>query len=85
MSFLSTFSLGNAPLLAVMHYLFHDGGPYYIKTSSLICKANQWAGFYMIVISVMKELIVFFKQLILLTITQSYFKKHFNNKFADCT
>ena len=33
---------------------FHEGGPYHIETSPLICEANQWTGFYMIVISVMK-------------------------------
>ena len=31
-------------------------GPHYIKTSPLICRANQWIGFYMIGTSVMKEL-----------------------------
>ena len=36
--------------------LFHDGGLYHIETSSLICSANQWTGFYMIVTSVMKVL-----------------------------
>ena len=25
---------------------FHDGGPYHIEASSLICRANQWNGFY---------------------------------------
>ena len=35
----------------------NDGGPYHIETSPLICKANQWAGFYMIGTSVIKELI----------------------------
>ena len=39
------------------HYLFHDGGPYPVETSPLICKANHWNGFYMIGIFVMKELI----------------------------
>ena len=29
-----------------MHWLFHDGGPYYIKTSPLICPSNQWTGLY---------------------------------------
>ena len=38
--------------------LFHDGGCYHIETSPLICKANQWTGFYMIGSSVMKELVV---------------------------
>ena len=31
-------------------------GPYHTDTSPLICKANQWTGFYMIGVSVMKEL-----------------------------
>ena len=35
---------------------FLDRGPYHIETSPLICKANQWTSFYMIVASVMKEL-----------------------------
>ena len=26
---------------------FHDGGPYQIETSLLICYANQWTSFYM--------------------------------------
>ena len=26
--------------------LFHDGGPYHIETSPLICRVNQWTGFY---------------------------------------
>ena len=37
--------------------LFHDGGRYDIETSPLICRANQWTSFYMITVSVMKELI----------------------------
>ena len=36
--------------------LFHDGGRYHIETSPLICRANQWTGFYMISAFVMKEL-----------------------------
>ena len=36
---------------------FHDGDRYLIKTSPLICGANQWTGFYMITASVMKGLI----------------------------
>ena len=36
--------------------LFHDGSPYHIETSPLICCANQWTGFCMIGTSVMKEL-----------------------------
>ena len=35
---------------------FHDGGPYHIETSHLVCSANQWTGFYMVQTSVMKEL-----------------------------
>ena len=35
----------------------HDGGRYHIETSPLICKSNQWTGFYMEGTSVMKELI----------------------------
>ena len=43
--------------LAPMFFkLFPDGGHYHIKTSPLICSANQWTGFYMITTSVMKEL-----------------------------
>ena len=33
-----------------------DGGRYHIETSPLICRANQWIGFYMITASAMKEL-----------------------------
>ena len=36
---------------------FHGGGPCHIETSPLICWANQWTGFYMVGITVMKELI----------------------------
>ena len=36
--------------------LFHDGDRYHIETSPLICSANQWTGFFMIMASVMKEL-----------------------------
>ena len=35
----------------------HDGGPYHIETSPLICSTNQRSGSYMIGTSVMKELI----------------------------
>ena len=37
--------------------LCHDGGPCHVETSPLICRENQWTGFYKIGISVMKELI----------------------------
>ena len=36
--------------------LSHDRGPYHVETRSLISRTNQWTGFYMISISVMKEL-----------------------------
>ena len=35
-----------------------DRGPCHIETSPLICRANQWTGFYMIRTSVMKELML---------------------------
>ena len=35
---------------------FHHGGRYHIETSPLICRADQWTGFYMITASVMKGL-----------------------------
>ena len=35
--------------------LFHDGSPYHIETSPLICSANQCTGFYMIGTTIMKE------------------------------
>ena len=35
---------------------FHDGGRHDIETSPLICKTNQWTGFYMILASDMKGL-----------------------------
>ena len=34
---------------------FHHGGSDHIETSPLICRVNQWTGFYMIGTSVMKE------------------------------
>ena len=37
----------NAYLIPILLQLFHDGGPYHIETSLLICHANQWTGFYM--------------------------------------
>ena len=37
---------------------FHDGDLYHIETSPLICRANQWTGFYMITASVIKGLIL---------------------------
>ena len=43
--------------------LFHDGGPYHIKTNPLFCSANQWSGFYMIGTSVTKDLNKIVKEL----------------------
>ena len=43
-------------VLAAFSELFYDGGRYPIETGKLICRANQWTGFYMITPSVMKEL-----------------------------
>ena len=43
--------------LFVMSYLLYIyEGRHNIETSQLICSANQWTGFYMITVSVMKEL-----------------------------
>ena len=50
------FYVSNAFLFFSSIYLFDDGGPCYIETSTLICYANQWTGFYIIVAFVMKEL-----------------------------
>ena len=38
------------------YQLFYDEGLYHIETSPSIYRANQWTGFYMIGVSVMKEL-----------------------------
>ena len=42
--------------LILLHQLFYHSGPYHIETRILICRANQWTGFYMIGTSAMKEL-----------------------------
>ena len=39
-------------------WIFHDGGPHYAETSSLIFRTNQWTGFYTTGTSVMKELML---------------------------
>ena len=39
-----------------MFNFFYDGDHYHIETSPLICRANQWTGFYMIGAATMKEL-----------------------------
>ena len=44
-------------LEATNYLLLHDGRPYHVETNPLICKANQWTGFYMIGTSVMNDLI----------------------------
>ena len=49
-------SRGPCYLSVVYIFNFHDVGPYQKETSPLICKANQWTGFYTIQISLMKEL-----------------------------
>ena len=43
-------------MLLIIFNSFHDRGPYHIETSTSICRANQWTGFYIIGTSVMKEL-----------------------------
>ena len=40
-------------------FLTNDGGPNHIEISQLICRANQWTGFYMLETSFMKELKLF--------------------------
>ena len=42
--------------LANIFISFMKGGRYHIETSPLICSENQWTGFYMIRVFVMKEL-----------------------------
>ena len=39
-----------------LYSLIIAGGYYYIETSSLVCSANQWTGFYMTGTPVMNEL-----------------------------
>ena len=43
-------------LINLTTLLFFQGSSYHIETSSLICFANQWTGFYMMGPFVMKEL-----------------------------
>ena len=38
--------------------IFHDGGPYYAETIPLICRINEWTGFFMTRTFVMKELML---------------------------
>ena len=41
--------------MANMAKIFHEGGPYHVEASPLICRASQWTDFYMIRASFMKE------------------------------
>ena len=50
------------------YQLFDDGGLYHIETSPLICRANQWTGFYMIGTSSIREL----KGFLSLTISRKF-------------
>ena len=43
-------------MFRVDNQLFHNGGAYHIKTSLFICSANQCSDFYMIKISILREL-----------------------------
>ena len=45
----------NEHMQVAKHWLFHDGGSGRIKTSPLICSANQWTGFCIIGTSVMED------------------------------
>ena len=56
-SFISAFSICvTIALINLATLLFFHGSSYHIETSSLICFANQWTGFYMLGTSVVKEL-----------------------------
>ena len=50
------FSSNSQLLESFAFQLFDDGGPIHTETSSLICCANQWTGFYKIETSVMNQL-----------------------------
>ena len=39
-------------------WIFHHGGPYYAETSPLICRTNQWTGFYTTKKSALKKLML---------------------------
>ena len=43
-------------LLFIKYHYFPDGGPYYMETILLICRANKRTGFSIIGTSIMKEL-----------------------------
>ena len=77
------------PVTAIMvwFYLFHDGGPYHVETSPLICYTNQWIGFYMMGTSFMKELKCFPYSVIAsdFPILSVVFKKSFFESFLTGT
>ena len=43
-------------VIAPLHLTLSRRRPFHIETSPLICSANQCTGFYMITVSVLKEL-----------------------------
>ena len=45
----------------VVSQLFHGGDPNHLHHSPLVCRTNQWTGFYMIGASSMKELMLLLK------------------------
>ena len=51
--------VGNRFSEAFIKVAHHEGGPYHIETSPLICSANQWTGVYMIGTSLMQKLLLF--------------------------
>ena len=67
-----------------VHFLkyrhFHDGGAYHIETSPLIWSVNQWTGFYMLEISVMKELIKILKNCLSLPCIPNKFLQSFRTR-----
>ena len=44
--------------MVLLLQLVHDRCTYHMETSLLICRANQWAGFYMVETSIMKMLML---------------------------
>ena len=54
--YMTSVLLGFHTLQRTLETLHSFGGPSHIKNSPLICRANQWTGFYMIGNSVMKVL-----------------------------
>lgn len=58
--------------------VFHDEYPYHIETSLQICSADQWTGFCMIGISIMKGLIMI---LLSFNLTSNY--KYISSKMSE--